>query len=90
MTVSGQATKPTSKDFLVCKPPPGFSPTSGPLWICPDCSSEFIFRPVFVRELQRVMNLWVRLWDPKGQGWIPPAERRRGKWGLPPGDGGGP
>lgn len=66
------------QSFHACKPPPGFAPTSGLLWICPDCWSEFIFRPVAVRELAgRVMNLWVRYWDPKGQGWVPLDRRRR-------------
>ncbi len=75
---SGHAAKLRSnEDFHVCKPPPGFAPTSGLLWICPDCWSELIYRPVFSWELGRVLNLWVRHWDPKGQGWVPLDRRRK-------------
>jgi hypothetical protein len=53
---SGQAT--STPDRHVCKPPSG-QPV-GWLWPCPDCWSEFLYRPVYVRELGRVINLWVR------------------------------
>lgn len=80
MTASGQATKTRTRNEHVCKPPPGFAAQSGLLWICPDCWSEFIFRPVAPRELGgRVINMWVRHWDPKGNGWVPLDRRRRHK-----------
>lgn len=56
---SGQA---TNTDRHVCKPPSG-QPV-GWLWPCPDCWSEFLYRPVASRELGRVVNLWVRRYEP--------------------------
>lgn len=65
---SGQA---TSTDRHVCKPPPGFAAEHGLLWICPDCWSEFIYRPVWSWELGRVINLWVRHYEPRNRQWVP-------------------
>ena len=59
---SGQA---TSTDRHVCKPPSG-QPV-GWLWPCPDCWSEFLYRPVYVWELGRVINLWVRHYEPNNR-----------------------
>ena len=75
---SGQATS-TKADRHVCKPPPGFAPEHGLLWICPDCWSEFIFRPVWSWELGRVINLWVRHYEPGNWQWVPPERRFKDK-----------
>lgn len=72
---SGQATR-TNKDAHVCSPPrrdPGHK--TGLLWICPDCWSEFLYRPVASGELGRVINLWVRFYEPGNKQWVPPERR---------------
>lgn len=42
----------------VCRPPDGLV---GDSWLCRGCWCTYLFRPVLVAELGRVMNLWV-LW----------------------------
>jgi len=56
----------------VCRPPHGIL---GLLWICPDCWSEFVYRPVASGELGRVVNLWVRWYEPPGRSWVPLEKR---------------
>jgi hypothetical protein len=79
MSASGQ-TKPRPQTNHSCQPPRGFA--IGLLWICPDCWSEFIYRPVYAWELQRVVNLWVRFWEPKYNRWVP--MQNRPKWARRP------
>lgn len=64
---SGRVTATRSnEDAHVCRPPkrePGHK--TGLLWTCPDCWSELLYRPVASSELGgRVINLWVRFWEP--------------------------
>ena len=70
---SGQAS--TKTDRHVCKPPKDVP--VGWLWPCPDCFSEFLFRPVWSWELNRVINLWVRFYEPGNRQWVPPERRGR-------------
>ena len=44
-------------DRHVCAPPVGQA--VGSVWLCPDCWCTYRYRPVQVRELGRVLNLWV-------------------------------
>ena len=81
MTVSGQTPKTRSnEDAHVCRPPrrePEHKP--GLLWICPDCWSEFLYRPVASGELGRIINLWVRYYEPPNRCWVPLDKRGRDK-----------
>lgn len=64
----------------VCRPPkryPGHK--TGLLWICPECWSEFIYRPVASGELGRVINLWVRHYEPKNRCWVSLDQREKRK-----------
>lgn len=75
---SGQTTR-TNEDAHVCRPPkrdPGHK--TGLLWICPDCWSEFLYRPVASGELGRVINLWVRFYEPSTMVRTPLRVRRAG------------
>jgi hypothetical protein len=73
---SRQATKTRSnEDAHVCQPPA--PPCVGWLWYCPDCWSEFLYRPVASGELGRVINLWVLHWEPSNMAWTPLRARRR-------------
>lgn len=74
---SGQAAK-AEVERHVCRPPrrePGHK--VGLLWICPDCWSELVWRPVASGELGRIINLWVRFYEPGNRAWVPPERRYR-------------
>lgn len=47
----------------------------GTRWACSDCWSEFVFRPVASGELCRIVNLWVRSYEPPNRAYVPPARR---------------
>lgn len=73
MAASGQVVRDDARTH-VCTPPTG---SVGYLWVCPDCWSEFLYRPVASRELGRVVNLWVRFWEPPNWRWVEPERRGR-------------
>jgi hypothetical protein len=76
---SGQATKAEVQRH-VCMPPKRYPGNKvGLLWICPDCWSEFLYRPVASGELGRVINLWVRFWEPPNRRWVEPKRRGGGR-----------
>lgn len=74
---SGQA---TTVEPHVCKPPKRDPQhRTGLLWTCPDCWSELLYRPVASGELGRVINLWVRFWEPPKGTRTPYIRRRAGR-----------
>lgn len=68
----------SNEDAHVCRPlkrEPGHK--TGLLWICPDCWSEFLYRPVASGELGRIINLWVRWYEPPNRCWVPLDSRHK-------------